>query len=126
MKPLLHCKNSVRLFGGTVDDYMKFHEWMDHTKAHVPDMRHRMVLHNSWGIYMGQQVFGTHFKNSDGYDVSIRDVLEHHVIEDLGHIPTLEKCLAGLDQEPWMGVAKIPSTNKIRLSRSNHNIKIVD
>ncbi len=125
MKPLIHCKNSVRRFGGTVADYMKFHEWMDHTKAHVPDMRHRMVLHNSWGIYLGQQVFGTHFANSDGKDVSVRDVLEQHVIDDLGHIPTLEKCLAGMPSEPWMG-AKHISGRKLKVSLSRHNIEIVD
>jgi nitrous oxidase accessory protein NosD len=52
VKPLIHCKSSVRKWGGTVDDYMKIHEWFDQTKAHVADVRHRAILHNAFGIYL--------------------------------------------------------------------------
>lgn len=103
MKPLIHAKNSVRKFGGKVEDYLPLHNWMDSTKGYIPDMRHRMVLHNAWGIMLAEQIHGVYFKNSDGRDVSVRDVLEQHVMDDLGHIPTLEKCLAGMPAEPWMG-----------------------
>jgi len=125
MKPLVHAKNSARKFGGKWEDYIAVHEWLDHTKAHVPDARHRMVLHNSWGIYLGQQIIGTAIKNSEGRDVCVRSILEHHVIEDLGHIPTLEKCLASLPSEPWMGGVSVPQ-RKIKLSLSEHNVEIVD
>jgi hypothetical protein len=84
-----------------------------------------MILHNAWGIYLGQEIFGVALRNSDGRDVPIRSILEHHVIEDLGHIPTLEKCMAGLVAEPWMGSANIPE-RKIRVSASKHNVEIVD
>jgi hypothetical protein len=103
MKPVVHAKNSVRKFGGNLDDYMKFHNWMDSTKAHIPDIRHRMILHNAWGIFMAEQIFGSYFKNSDGKIVSVRDVLELHVVDDLGHIPTLEQCFKNFKAEPWMG-----------------------
>jgi hypothetical protein len=125
MKPLIHAKNSVRKFGGKVDDYLHLHNWMDSTKAHVPDLRHRMVLHNSWGIFIGEQIFGTYFKNSDGKDVSVRDILELHVVDDLGHIPTLEKCLSSMVAEPWMGAREFRGA-PMRVSLSKHNIEIVD
>lgn len=101
-KPLIHCKSSVHKFGGVVEDYMEIHEFFDQTKSHIPDFRHRAILHNSFGIYLCQQVFGTHFKNSQGKDVSVRDVGEQHVIEDLGHIPTLPKCFENMPMDAWL------------------------
>lgn len=89
MKPLLHAKISVRKFGGTVENYLPIHNFFDQTKGYIPDSRHRMILHNSFGIMLCEQVFGVYIKNSDGKDVSVRDIAEHHVIDDLGYIPTL-------------------------------------
>lgn len=103
MKPYKHALISARKFGGAPEDYMEIHNWFDHSKAHVPDMRHRMILHNSFGIYLCEQVFGDTFENSAGLVVSVRDVGEQHVIDDLGSIPTLEHCLSGLELQPWMG-----------------------
>lgn len=123
MKPLIHAKNSVRKFGGKVEDYLPLHNWMDSTKGYVPDMRHRMILHNAWGIMMAEQIHGVYFKNSDGRDISVRDVLEQHVIDDLGHIPTLEKCLAGMPAEPWMGSAQFKG---VPIVVRPNQIRIVD
>lgn len=125
MKPLIHAKNSVRKFGGKVEDYLELHNWMDHTKAHLPDLRHRMILHNSWGIYVGESIFGVFFENSEGKEVSTRDVLEQHVVDDLGHIPTLEKCMSSLTAEPWMGSREFRPA-PMAISASKHNIEIVD
>jgi hypothetical protein len=96
MKPRNHCNSSVRKWGGSPDDYQKIHDWFDHTKAHVPDMRHRAILHNSFGIYLCEQVFGTVLINSDGKEISVRDIGEQHVLEDLGTIPTLQDCIADM------------------------------
>ena len=76
---------------------------MDHTKAHVPDMRHRCLLHNSWGIYLCEQIFGTTITNSDGQLISVRDIAEQHVIDDLGRIPTLAECLEGMPISDLLG-----------------------
>lgn len=127
MKPLLHAKVSVHKFGGKVEDYIQLHNWMDSTKAHLPDMRHRMILHNAWVIFTGEQIFGTYFKNSDDKDISVRDVLEQHVLDDLGHIPTLEQCLRDLPAEPWMGSAVRGTPMKMKISDINrYKIEIVD
>ncbi len=91
MKPLLHAKLAVKKWGGVVEDYLAIENFFDQTKGHIPDSRHRMILHNSFGIMLCEQVFGVYFKNSDGKDVSVRDVAEKHVIDDLGYIPTLHE-----------------------------------
>jgi hypothetical protein len=102
MKPLIHSKSSVKKYGGVVEDYMKIHEFMDSTKSAMADIRHRAILHSAFGIYLVQEVFGTHFKNSQGKDVSVRDVAEDHVIEDLGFIPSMENYLKNMEIQPWM------------------------
>lgn len=102
MKPLVHAKNSARKWGGLPQDYQALHDWFDQTKAALPDMRHRAVLHSSFGIFLLEKQFGTFITNSDGRQVSVRDIGEDHVIEDLGFIPTLERWLQHLPTEAWM------------------------
>jgi len=99
---MVHARISAKKFGGVPEDYLKIHDWFDQTKMALPDVRHRMILHNSVGCYIAEQVFGHTLTNSEGKTVHVRDVAEAHVIEDLGFIPTLEKCLSGMQIEPWM------------------------
>lgn len=105
MKPLTHARRSVSRLGGKWEDYIEIHEWIDQTKAHVPDMRHRMILHNSWGIYLCQQFFGVAITNSDGQEVAVRAIAEQHILDDLGFIPTLSRCLEDVELRPgsWLG-----------------------
>lgn len=125
MKPLIHAKISVNKFGGIIEDYIALHNWMDSTKAFIPDTRHRMVLHNAWGIYLGESLFGVAIKNSDGKDVCVRTILEQHVIDDLGYIPTLEECLKGLPLEQWMGIKNFGNRQSLQID-SLAGFKIVD
>jgi hypothetical protein len=37
--------------------------------------------------------------------VFVKEIGEQHVVEDLGFIPCLSECLAGLRLEAWMGGA---------------------
>lgn len=103
MKPYIHAQNSAKKFGGSPDDYLKIHDWFDQTKAHFPDMRHRAILHSSFGIYLCEQFFGTFIKNSHKKKVQVRDIAEFHVIEDLGYIPTLQDYLTGMPFYEWLG-----------------------
>ena len=102
MKPLIHAKNSVRKWGGCVEDYIPLHDFFDSSKATLPDLRHRAILHSSFGIFLLERVFGTYITNSDGRKVSVRDVGEQHVMEDMGFIPTVERWLRNTPIEEWM------------------------
>jgi len=97
----------VKKYKGVVDDYLPIHNFIDSSKANVPDIRHRAMLHSSWGIYIVEQVFGNYIVNSDDKTVSVRDIAEDHVLQDLGFIPTMEKWLNHMTIEKWMsGSAK--------------------
>ncbi len=103
MKPLVHAKLSVVKFGGTIDDYIDIHEFLDSSKAHVPDMRHRAILHNSFGAYIAQELFGIYRTNSNGKDYQVRDICENHILEDLGFIPTVQDYLGDMPMYDWLG-----------------------
>lgn len=102
MKPLVHARASVRRYGGIVEDYLPIHDFFDGTKSAWADTRHRAVLHSTYGIFLVERVFGTYITNSEGRQVSVRDIGEDHVVEDCGFIPTIERWLRALPVEPWM------------------------
>ncbi len=97
-----HAKSSARRFGGVWEDYLELHEFMDHTKSHIGDNRHRLLLHNTWGIYLVERIFGAVWtRTSDGQAVPTRAILEQHILEDLRCIPSLEQCFANVPIENW-------------------------
>ena len=103
MKPLVHARISAKRYGGIPEDYLEIHDFFDSTKMALPDIRHRMMLHNAVGCYIAERIFGHTIVNSDNKTVHVRDIAENHIIEDLGFIPTLEQCFKGMPIEAWMG-----------------------
>ncbi len=98
-----HAVSSAKKFGGEWRDYIVLHQFFDSTKAHITDNRHRMVLHNGFGIFLAERVFGPVIvRKSDGKPVPTRLIGEQHVLEDLGRVPTLQQCLELLPLEQWM------------------------
>lgn len=119
MKPHLHADASANEYGGIPDDYQAIHDFIDSSKAHFPDMRHRAILHSSFGIYLAERLFGVCIVNSDGRKVSVRDVAEKHVLQDMGRIPTVQDYLIGMPMYPWLGgrqknVRSIPFTTVLK------------
>lgn len=103
MKPYCHARNSVKKHGGAVDDYIRIHNFIDESKAHFADVRHRALLHSTFGIFLAERLYGVYFKNSDGITVQTRDIAEEHVLEDLGRIPSVQDYLKHMELAPWMG-----------------------
>lgn len=102
MKPYVHSLNSARRYGGKPEDYLAIHDFFDSTKATYANIKHRAILHNTFGIFLVEKIFGHTFTNSDGKIVHVRDVGEDHVMEDLGTIPSIEKWLVNMPIEDWM------------------------
>jgi hypothetical protein len=98
-----HALSSAKKFGGHWQDYIELHSFFDSTKSHITDNKHRMVLHNGFGIFLAERVFGPVIvRRSDGKTVPTRLIGEQHVLEDLGRVPTLAQCLESLPLEQWM------------------------
>lgn len=106
MKPFLHGLVSVKKWGGKPEDYQAIHDFLDSPKSAHPDMKHRAILHNSFGCFIAERVFGINITNSDGKLVSVRDIAEQHVIDDMGRIPTVSEYLDNMPFYSWLGGKK--------------------
>jgi len=88
---LYHSRASAHRYGGRTQDYLPLHSFMDQTKALVADCRHRMILHNEWGVEIALACFGSHVAS-----IPTRQLVEDHIREDLGYVPTLEQTITAL------------------------------
>jgi len=104
----------VKKYGGKPTDYLPIHDFFDCTKSAHASVKHRAVLHNALGIFIAERLFGVTITNSDGVAVSVRDIGEQHVLEDLGTIPSLDDWLSCMSAEPWMAGALKGSTTATR------------
>jgi hypothetical protein len=100
--PFHHAESSARKYGGEPGEYLALHEWLDGSKSHLADFRHRALRHHSEGIFMLERLFGSTLTLANGRVVPVRFIGEQHVIEDLGRIPTVADWLARIQPEPWM------------------------
>jgi hypothetical protein len=101
--PIHHAQSSVKKWGGTVEDYIAIHAWLDATKETFADFRHRALRHHSQGIFEAERTFGLAIVNSDGRTVPVRYIGEQHVKEDCGgRIPTVSDWFRNIRPEVWM------------------------
>ncbi len=99
--PWHHAILAARRYGGLPADYLALESWLDYTKSHVADCRHRLFVHNTWGIFLAERILGvTLARVSDGKVLPTRPLLEDHILQDFGKIPTLADCLAQLPSAP--------------------------
>jgi hypothetical protein len=102
MNPGVHAQNSARKYGGEPQDYLEIHRFLDSAKEHLGDIRHRLILHNAWGVALCERLFGDivptptgytrlpYITNSAGLKVFVRDIAQDHIKEDMfGEIPSL-------------------------------------
>ncbi len=97
-----HAESSARKYGGEAHEYLALHEWLDSSKSHLADFRHRALRHHSEGIFMLEKLFGTTITLSTGRALPVRFVGEQHIVEDLGRIPTVADWLLRIQPESWM------------------------
>lgn len=103
MHPLEHATTSTKIWGGTREDYLPVHNWLDATKETFADFRHRALRHHSQGIYEAERVFGISIVNSAGREVPVRYICEQHIKEDCGgFIPSVSDWFRNIRVEPWM------------------------
>ncbi len=96
--PSVHARWSVKRFGGQADAFLPIHTFLESSRLHLPDARHRVLLHTTLGIQTVEEVFGLELPNG----VPTRLIAESHIKTDLGFIPTVEEALDTLPLEAWM------------------------
>lgn len=95
-----HSMISVRKFGGTEKDYFQIHKFIDSSKLFYYHFKHRIILHNLFGVELAIKKFDDYLINSDNSVVLVRDIVVEHLKEDCsGKIPSLADWLSDNDEE---------------------------
>ncbi|MBT94301.1 MAG: hypothetical protein CMA60_05690 [Euryarchaeota archaeon] len=102
MTPWKHSESSVQKWGGEPEDYIEIHQWLDETKQYTGDWRHRAMRHHSAGVEWGIKKFGHAIVSSNGRKVPVKMILERHITEDCGFVPTPQDWLNTMTVQPWM------------------------
>ncbi|PQA93857.1 hypothetical protein SAMN05421796_10673 [Chryseobacterium piscicola] len=85
-----HSLLSRKKFGGNPEDYLPVHKFLDSSKLFYYHLKHRILLHNTYGMEICISKFGELVTNSDGKKILVRDIVAEHCKEDLfGIVPTL-------------------------------------
>jgi hypothetical protein len=115
MTPWKHAESSAMKWGGSPIDYIHIHDWLDETKQFTGDWTHRALRHHSAGVQWAIRRFGHTVKTSDGKLIPTKMVVELHIEEDCGFIPTVAHYLEPLRNNPieWMLMVKVKTTNMI-------------
>lgn len=93
-----HSLLSRKKFNGAAEDYLHIHKFIDISKLFYFDIKHRILLHNTYGIDICIQKFGETLTNSEGQTILIRDIAAEHCKEDLmGIVPTLNNWFKYVD-----------------------------
>jgi hypothetical protein len=104
--PVVHAQSSAKKFGGKFQDYLDINLFIDESKLHFADWRHRAITHSTFFVGVCEKVFGAYITNSDGNIVPVRVICEQHIREDCdGRIPTIKDWLVAISenkQEKWM------------------------
>ncbi len=106
MNSYLHAKSTARKWGVEPEDVIAVHEFIDGSKRAHGDVRHRALLHNTWGVWVAQEVFGRVLTitrpSGKIVEIPVREIAEQHILEDLGRIPSPSEWLDNMTIQTWM------------------------
>ncbi|MBC9908934.1 DUF6915 family protein [Chitinophaga varians] len=87
-----HSLLSKKKFDGEAADYLHIHKFLDSSKLFYFNLRHRILLHHTYGIDLCTKKFGETLVNSSNQTILVRDIAAEHCKEDLlGVVPTLNQ-----------------------------------
>jgi len=113
--PYHHALSSSRLQGGDWISHYPIHAFLDSSKAHLADARHRSLFHNPTGLALCEKIPLTIPKEKK------RSIAEQHIQEDIGKIPLLQEWIA---KEPpfkanWDRILGMPKKEITRITVDN-------
>ena len=97
-----HSQSSVKKWGGSVSDYQPIHDWMDESKKLTSHFAHRALRHHAEGCFAAEKEFGHTITNSHNKAIPVRLIVEKHIIEDLGFIPSFDDWCKNIRIASWM------------------------
>ena len=102
--PYHHAVSSAQLNGGHADDYLAVHSFFDRSKAQLAHWSHRSLYHHEFGVSDAVNHFGETVGNSDGVQVSVKQLGQQHVDEDFN--------LRRVTARDWLAALRIPANHR--------------
>lgn len=84
-----------------MEDTYDIHVFIDSSKQVIGDVRHRSLYHHTLGAFLAEKIFGTS-RLIGRTEVPVREIVEKHILEDLGWIPSPKDYIDGMLLKPWM------------------------
>jgi hypothetical protein len=111
-----HSLLSKKKFNGEPGDYLDIHKFIDSSKLYYFNIKHRVLLHNTYGIDLCTQKFGETLTNSENQKILVRDIAAEHCKEDLmGIVPTLNNWFKYVDDTlPGLVKPLKPNDSKLK------------
>ncbi|WP_312075778.1 DUF6915 family protein [Chryseobacterium sp.] len=109
-----HSLLSRKKFGGNPEDYLAVHKFLDSSKLFYYHLKHRILLHNTYGMEICISKFGELITNANGKKILTRDIVAEHCKEDLyGVVPTLSNWFKYHDEKIYEDFKPIESQDKM-------------
>ena len=105
MNSWYHAKSSAKKWGGSPENYIDIHEFIDSSKKIIGDSRHRSLYHHTEGVWLCQEIFGRTV-TVGRTEIPVRLIAERHVIEDLGWLPSPADYIKHMTLATWMSGAQ--------------------
>jgi hypothetical protein len=98
MHPIDHARSSARAFGGQPEGHLRFHAFLDQSKAVAATVQHRVFLHSTdVGLALARLAFGEKVDVGNGLRIPTETMLLRHLSEDLERPATLDDWLRHID-----------------------------
>ena len=90
---------SVQRYGGTLGDTLALHEWLD--ERCLGDSGYGFWRHHAFGLFEAEAHFGP-VREIAGRPIPTRVILEGHLRDDFGRVPSAQDWLAKIRIASWM------------------------
>jgi len=112
-----HSMISARKFGGIEQDYYQIHKFIDSSKLFYFHFKHRLILHNLFGVELAIKKFEDYIVNDDNSVILVRDIAIEHLKEDCnGQVPSLTDWLSNNDKYISKKI-RVPTINNSKLEK---------
>ena len=111
---LEHSKIDSELYGIPFEIFLPIHQFLESSYTVMPDKRHHVLLHNSFGISIAEKIFGVYIQHLDVI-IPTKEVVTNHISREFLFIPTMEYYLQNMSLENWMSGSLKHNRKRIRL-----------
>jgi hypothetical protein len=111
---LEHSQIDSKEYGIDINFFIPIHDFMESSYYSCSDIKHNVILHNSFGLNLVEKVFGPYIIHNN-VSISPVEIAKRHIRREFNEIPSLSDVLNNLNIVEWMSGTLKSNRRKIRL-----------